>query len=284
MIPYYAYHRKVRLFDPTQEPLQPGDVVCHREALRRVSCAQPLRLRRPAGGGEPVERSEVVLLPEYSRPLPQRQTLRAPRRGRPPPLDTDALCEQLGLEVGTLLQQARSEMDVDRFYRSVERKVLLQQGLGVQSSRELSWLLHLIDEWTHSPPRRSRCFAALLLGRCLHRFRRSADGAERSVGLLRRLLRPVRSAAASLRAGLRAADLEQAEEDDVIRRTFTTLVQLAAPPPHLQLRGALLTVQEPDVCALQLEQLLQQLEGRTGGGEAPAAPAAPTLARPAGRR
>lgn len=285
MIPYYSYHRSVRFFDPAQEPLRTGDVVCCREQLRRVSSAQPLRLERPTGGGEPIERSEAVLLPEYSRRLPQRQVLApAPRQGRPPPLDADQMCEQLGLEVGTLLQQARTEVDVDRFYRSAERKVLLQQGLGVQSSRELSWLLHLLEECSRSPPLRRRCFAALLLGRCLHHFRHLPEeaAAERSVGLLRRLLRPMPSAAASLAERWS----EPQDEDDLIRSTFANLVRLAAPPPqYLQLRGTTLTIHEPDVCALKLEEVLRHLEeGPSRGASGLAAPAATPHASPGYRR
>ncbi len=281
MIPYYIYHRSVRFFDPAQEPLRPGDMVCFREQLRRVSSAQPLRLERPTGGGEPIERSEAVLLPEYSRTQPQRQVLTStPRRGRAPPLDADHMCEQLGLEVSTLLQQARTEVDVDRFYRSAERKVRLQQGLGIRSSRELSWLLNLLEECSRSPPRRRRCYVSLLLGRCLHHFRHLPEEAssERSVGLLRQLLRPVPSAAASLAEQWS----EPQGKDDLIRSTFANLVRLAAPPPHhLQLRGSQLTIHEPDVCALKLEEVLRHLEeAQEGEASVLAAPEEPSHASP----
>ena len=270
MIHYYRFHPKLKMFDPASCELRVGDVVCHKDRVRRVRSVSPLRLGYATGGSFCVDRSEVVVLPEYTREHPQRIGVKPPGCVRAPHIDTGALCDQVGLALGQMLQHsAHRPIDIEAFFADTTRDVLLRTLLNIHHPFELEHWKRVVSECHRTDePTRARCFRGLLLGRCLaHHL--SLSGGSRSVaeqngfGAFQTLVEPVEP----IRRDLSSAS-PIPERPTTVRGVFMTMLRMAVPPPHLRVEGGddrHIEVRDPGLCALYLDRMMHRLREPASG-------------------
>ena len=201
--------------------------------------------------------SSAVLMPEYSRPYPQKLAIAAPSAVRESPVDMNEACEHIGLAIGQALQ-LRLPLDLQALFEDTRDTVLLRELLSIEHPFELGHYRRVLRECRGSPPQRARCFRALLLGRCLDHAK---NDPARAFGILRRCT----EAAPRLGARDLAAPMDPGPvRDQDLRGAFVSILRMVVPRAQMRVvvspGGAQrLAVLDPSSCALALDRLMHRL-------------------------